>query len=119
MERGDGVNWTAVYGALAHGGRREILRKLGESASTTAFGDVALHLLHAEEAVPGEPRLDRIETQLRHVHLPKLADAGLVVWDDDGGTLAPTALALRLPVGVVNGPAATDGCPTAVERADE
>lgn len=71
-----------LFEVLSHGYRRCILRTLANPDRRTAEGIGAI--LRSEEE--GEP--DILELELRHNHLPKLDDYGLVDWDPETETLA-------------------------------
>lgn len=79
-----------TFDLLSHPHRRYALYHLTEET-----GDVSVESLAAAVARwdGGHPETDRrggaetIETALRHVHLPKLSDAGIVALDPDAGTV--------------------------------
>lgn len=128
MTVGSDVNWSEVYGALADDGRRETIRLLIGNAGETTFDDLARHLLAvafagrdvtAGTVEPGELQLARIETALRHVHLPKLADAGLIRWNAEAETVELSTFGRWLPVGFVNDPVVTGGRRAAADRAHD
>ncbi|MFC6763766.1 DUF7344 domain-containing protein [Natrinema soli] len=68
---------------LAHPYRRGILQYFVDAADeTSSVGDVTTHLVDRERNRTGDrPDRDRIEIALSHVHLPKLAEAGIVEYD--------------------------------------
>lgn len=100
-ENADSESLDALFGALADPRRRTILASLNHS-----FQEVRLETLArdvgareqstAESAVP-EDEVEKILVTLRHVHLPKLADAGLIEYDADEQMAAYEGHAL-LPV---------------------
>lgn len=59
--------------------RRQTVRYFRESGETVASLDDLVD--HVVEATTGEPDRERIATQLHHVSLPKLDDAGVVEYD--------------------------------------
>jgi hypothetical protein len=61
---------------------RHLMRADGDRISIDALADQ----LVADEACPAT-RSDSVALQLRHASLPKLADAGVVVYDTDDGTV--------------------------------
>lgn len=85
---------TRVIDAITDAQRRSLLAHLVEHGRTSE-GVLANVLAKADDrtAADGSRRdaPSTIRTQLRHVHLPRLADAGLVSWDRSEGTVAPVA----------------------------
>ncbi len=83
----DGVDWSRndVFQALAHGRRRAALRVLDRVARVRP-SELAVHLVAAETDEPlmdvTRQQAERVQADLEHVHLPKLADAGLVTRAD-------------------------------------
>lgn len=67
--------------ALSNPTRRRLLLSISECGPHEEFSLDAL-------ATPGTDH-DQLATQLYHVHLPKLADAGYVDWDGDVDTVRP------------------------------
>ena len=74
---------NAILEVLAHHHRREILRALvGAPDHTASVDELAGRICDREIERTGErPGRDQIEMALHHVHLPKLADLGLVEYD--------------------------------------
>lgn len=70
-----------LFDALAHPRRRRILRTLANATprQDPAFGP--------EEFVPAAADRDQVLIGLRHTHLPKLANVGVIEWDRDAGTI--------------------------------
>lgn len=95
------VDWTLVYSALSDANRREILRYMASSGDKTQIGSIVDHLLSDAETVTEEQR-QRVLAQLHHVHLPKFADADILRWDRDAGTVSLRPMAMVLPVGVLS-----------------
>lgn len=72
----------AVLSALAHARRRTVLSLLADAGTEgLELADLAARV--AADSSEETPRV--AETGLRHVHLPVLADAGLVEYDPDSG----------------------------------
>lgn len=77
---------AAVVDALAHERRRRVLTILNDRATPLSVTDLACELASLElDDRPGEAPTDyrhSVRVALHHCHLPKLADAGLVRYDD-------------------------------------
>ena len=69
-----------VYNALSHPTRRRLLLALQEESPRT-LGEIAA--IQAEL----EHRESDAVVELHHVHLPLLADAGLIKWDPESETI--------------------------------
>lgn len=76
----------ATFDLLSSSVRRTLVVTLRESG--TVGRDELTETLAAAEADGGEDARRRIRIALHHNHLPRLADAGLVVYDDE--TVTPT-----------------------------
>lgn len=68
--------------------RREVLEFFAErSIQRVGFDELVDHLAETRTSA-GEPGdRDRIALRLHHVHLPKLADTGVIEYDADTGDL--------------------------------
>lgn len=68
--------------------RREVLQFFADRSSRQAGLDQLIEHL-TERRAAGEPPMerDRIALQLHHVHLPKLADIGVIEYDSDTDNL--------------------------------
>lgn len=64
---------------------QRILRLLAAESQAVPARELAEKLLTADETRPiddlSEESIERVEVRLQHVHLPRLAEAGLVDWD--------------------------------------
>jgi hypothetical protein len=100
MLREERTDWNLVYGALADDRRRELLRYLAHATERRTITDVVEHLYDGDE--PTEDERARFVANLYHVHLPKLADADLVEWDQNRETVALASLTYQLPVGTIS-----------------
>lgn len=69
--------------------RRFLLQHLQRHPTPVSVEHLATELVDSSNR--GELRVDEAKLQLRHVHLPKLATAGLVEYDPSAGTVEPTA----------------------------
>ena len=81
-EDGTGCTLERTYEVLSHPTRRVLLRRLRDVETTTVRA-AAANLVEAERIE--DP--DRVEVMLYHVHLPKLADAGILGYDPDTGAI--------------------------------
>lgn len=75
-----------IFGVLADPMRREVIRYCADHANEPTDLDTVVDYL-AEQRRDGEPDRDRIALRLHHLHLPKLAETGLVEFDPDSGRL--------------------------------
>lgn len=80
-----------VFDCLSSARRRQALAALVESSAPVSEDALALYVLSRErdEPVAAVSDDDRTQAQagLQHRHLPMLADAGLVHWDQNHGTV--------------------------------
>ncbi|WP_436925840.1 DUF7344 domain-containing protein [Halosimplex amylolyticum] len=74
----------ALFAVLADPRRRRLLELLEhlEPGRRTTLSDLSERLAAAEESTEREQR-QNVAVTLRHVHLPKLDDAGLVEYDPE------------------------------------
>ena len=68
---------------LAHKHRRDLLGYLYDGpAGEPTLDELAEHVIEREMSVRNErPSREAVELQLRHIHVPKLAEAGLLEYD--------------------------------------
>lgn len=71
---------TTIFGLLANDRRRYALHYLSNTVGPVALYDLAEQIA-ARENDPTYDRYEQILISLSHVHLPKLADAGVVEYD--------------------------------------
>ena len=77
------LSLDAILHVLADHHRRSLLRYLVETPGEThSFDECARHLVQREaERDGGRPAHDRVKVELHHVHVPMLADAGVLEYD--------------------------------------
>jgi hypothetical protein len=87
---GDGRTFDRRYELLSHPTRRALLRTLRENGSTT-IDAAAADLVDAGERGPaadgGSVDSERLTVSLYHVHLPKMADSGVIDYEPATGTI--------------------------------
>ena len=72
---------NTMFDVLRHGIRRHILVELADHNPRTEAE------FETEEFVAAAGNPDSPETQLHHIHLPKLADSGFINWDSQTETI--------------------------------
>jgi DNA-binding transcriptional ArsR family regulator len=73
---------------LAKQQRRQILRRMAETSGGTSVEELAIHLGETDSTRSnGGELLDSNAVQLHHVHLPMLADAGVLTYDTTQGVV--------------------------------
>ncbi|MFC6729481.1 hypothetical protein ACFQDG_12585 [Natronoarchaeum mannanilyticum] len=83
MRSNAGSESEAVFECLAEKRRRDVV------AALRGRGAASLRELADSIADPND-RTERVELELHHRHLPKLADAGLAEYDPDDRTIEPS-----------------------------
>lgn len=79
-----------TFDLLAHPYRRYVLYYLRTHSGAVAIDALTAALVKEREqqsATTGSDTAERIEIALRHTHLPKLADAGLITFVHDEGSI--------------------------------
>lgn len=78
-----------IHRLLASARRRHVLSHLSSSpGADVPVDDVVTAVVEREDPDPGPlTHRDRVETDLHHVHLPKLAESGVVSYDPGAGTV--------------------------------
>ncbi|WP_142858768.1 DUF7344 domain-containing protein [Salinigranum halophilum] len=86
-----------VFSVLSNERRRRVLRFLNEERAGSDIRELSTQLAAWENDVPPEAitykQRKRVYTSLHQTHLPALADAGVVDYDRDRGTVSLTAQA--------------------------
>jgi DNA-binding transcriptional ArsR family regulator len=86
----NGDSLDACLGLVADRHRRRLLEHIRhEGDGEVRIDHLVDHLSRAEPAAAGDrrPSRDQLAIQLNHVHLPKLADHGVVEHDRERGTI--------------------------------
>lgn len=99
----DGPSDDLAVAVLTHRLRRRVVAVLSDRTAPVALADLAATLADGDGADPTDPEGGDLETELHHVHLPKLADADVIDYDPTTGTVTATRTA-RL------GAILSDGC---------
>lgn len=81
-----------VFALLADAQRRTLCRALARRDGAVAVDQLVTDALARTGGTRAghAAQRDRLLVRCRHVHLPRLADAGLVEWDRDAGRVEPT-----------------------------
>ena len=93
-ERGDPdeQSFDVVFDLLANQRRRYVLRCLQKFEDRMALTDVADEIARWENETnhtdTSEEEVERVATSLYHVHIPKLADADIVEYDQEQNVVA-------------------------------
>ena len=80
-------SWDADVEVLSDRRRREILSVLSESRGQLDIDELADRLAAADRASTGGADESDVRVSLHHVHLPKLASAGIVEYDPERRTI--------------------------------
>ncbi|WP_433624263.1 DUF7344 domain-containing protein [Halomicrococcus sp. NG-SE-24] len=87
LRRSDGCSVETVMDVLAHRRRRYVLYHLRENGTAVAES-LADHIAEQERdgstVMPDPARRQHLRTELLHVHLPKLDDAGAITFERTG-----------------------------------
>lgn len=86
------VNPNDIFAVLANSRRRFVIAYLQARTNSMAVADVATELTKwewdEEEAhIPKDEILSRY-VSLHHLHIPKMAEAGIIEWNHDRNTVA-------------------------------
>ncbi|WP_459195119.1 DUF7344 domain-containing protein [Halosimplex sp. J119] len=91
MTRTDGSlkysNKSLAYDALSSPRRRAVVRVLDDTDGSLPLRELAVEVAReeaqSEDDTDEDDRIERIQTTLYHVHVPKLADAGIVRYREE------------------------------------
>ena len=72
--------FDALLDAFADPRRRLVVEYVRDNGTAT-LSELAEHVADSES--PDRPRVEAVETELYHAHLPRLVDADLLAYDDD------------------------------------
>lgn len=90
----DRLSQDVAFDLLSNARRRFVLRRLQETSGEVELGDLAAELAAKENEVPVEElssqQRKRTYVSLYQTHIPKMVDAGVITYDVDDGTVAPT-----------------------------
>ncbi len=104
-----------VFSVLSNERRRQVLRYLHEDGEGSTIRELSQQLAAWENGVPTEvvtyKQRKRVYTSLHQTHLPALADAGVVDYDRDRGTVELTARAAVLDEYLATDTAASTAMP--------
>ncbi|WP_433625635.1 DUF7344 domain-containing protein [Halomicrococcus sp. NG-SE-24] len=80
-----------LFDVLSNPYRRYALAQLARHGGELRVDELVERLVdwEAERGAPADPDRRRVASMLYHVHLPKLADVGLVEYDQEEATVAP------------------------------
>lgn len=81
---------TEIFPLLANNRRRNLLHYLAGRAGSVSIGELAEQLAIWEDA-PTYDQYERILTSLYHIHLPKLAEAGIIDYEIEQETVTGLA----------------------------
>lgn len=98
----DGVDAERLFEALAHERRQHVLAVLRDDEESASLSELAVAVARREteeDVDPERETVERVHTSLYHWHVPKLADANLVEYDVERGTVAPAQPAIGLEEG--------------------
>lgn len=91
----EGVDETAAFDTLSNERRRWVVRDLlADTGGETDLGELSARVAAREndttpaEVTPAQRR--RVYTALQQSHLPRMADQGLIDYDEDRGVVRPT-----------------------------
>lgn len=76
-----------IFGVLADPMRREVIRYCADHANEPTDLDTIVDYLAEQRRDEDPVDRDRIAIRLHHLHLPKLAETGLVEFDPESGRL--------------------------------
>lgn len=109
-----------LFRALANPRRRSVLAILTDRDDAVSVGALAAALASRESdgsngGADGDREVDAVRIDLVHVHLPALADAGIIAYDPRQGTVAGLSDSPDRPAWIDAGPiaalvGAADGC---------
>lgn len=101
-----GLSWDDVFDLLSNQRRRLALERVARSRGPVDVQDV-VDFVHENQSKPDEETSRKATyVALHQVHFPTLAEAGVVVWDQDDG---------KLYLGQ-NGPLVIDAMARAIDR---
>jgi hypothetical protein len=96
------LDWDTTLHTLAAPRRRYLLAALADASGEATLPDLSRQIHAAEQNVPRDAVTDEdanhVLVALRHTHVPKLVDTGIVEWTDDRQRTRLTQTAQSHPV---------------------
>lgn len=93
QEPGGNGGVDRIFAALTDETRRRIVRILDQHAGALSEGELAERLVARGPDGEGDDSaasVERVQVRVRHLHLPKLEESGLLAWDAEERTVART-----------------------------
>lgn len=89
MGREDHASIDGTFSLLSHPRQRLVLQYFKQHANPIALADLAARVARWEQDAtePSTDVVSRVRTSLHETHLPKLVEAGVIDYDDDGQTI--------------------------------
>lgn len=88
-------DWDRIYQAMAQPVRRAVVEAVLEGGKKASIDDIVAQLCDDDA---DEQTVTRVASSLHHVHLPVLAEVGLVTYDSTEKYAQPTDTAGQLPL---------------------
>lgn len=90
----DSLSLDTIFTLLSHDRRRAVLDLLLTHDRALTLSDLRNEVVEWEEnaeitEIPGE-KVKQVHADLHHVHIPKLVEAGVVIYDTDRNVVEPT-----------------------------
>ncbi len=88
----DAIEPETAFELLANRHRRLLLDQLAQDGSRSTIDELAAALAENQSSADSPYSVEDVKIALHHIHLPQLADAGVVQYDPQDGIVVPTAV---------------------------